>query len=144
MSCELIKKIVFELEYVRKDQEVFYDESHCRETLMDYLIDSECGFSICWEGNKIKGLLMCYTYQPFVSNSSFKRSQDLLIQPDPQLTKREKVSVFNLLLKEYESWSKKMKVKEMFIGINTRNDIRPSMERKGFLMADYVMKKEVL
>lgn len=143
-SIQLITKICFYLNYVEKKNEDFFSCKRIKEVFVDYITDKECAFFICQNENEdIVGLLLCYLYQPFVSKKEYKRSQDLLIQPDPILSQRERSKVFLLLLDQYESWAKNNNVKDMFLGINVKNDIRKSMRRKGFMDADYLLKKEL-
>lgn len=144
-SIELIKRIVLELNYAKEEDEKYYSRRRVLETLLDYIADNECGFFICKskETNEQVGVLLCYVYQPFLTNNLYKRAQDLLIQPAPHLSKRERSKVFLLLLEQYEEWAlKEKKVKDIFLGINVRNNITKSMEKKGFKKADYLLKKE--
>lgn len=140
----MIIKICFNLNYVEEKNEIYFSIDRIKKTFLEYISDKECGFFVCKNNDKdIVGLVLCYLYQPFVSVKKYRRSQDLLIQPDPTLSKKQKSKVFLLLLEKYENWAKDNNVKDMFLGINVKNDIRKSMKRKGFMEADYLLKKEL-
>ncbi len=144
-TIDLVEKMAFELDYIKETEKKYFSRRKIQETLLDYIIDKDCGFFICKnsETKEQIGLLLCYIYQPFITNSLYKRAQDLLIQPAPHLSKTERSKIFLQLLEKYENWAlKEKKVKNMFLGINVKNDITKSMMKKGFEKADYLLKKE--
>lgn len=145
MASKLLKKIAFKLNYVEEKYKKYYSEDRVKSVFQEYIMDVDCGFFLCKDkkNHRIKGLLLCFKYQPIIAFYEFKRAQDLLIQPDPDLTTKEKSKVFLLLLEQYEKWAKQKDVKEIFLGINVRNDITKAMKHKGYKMADFLMKKEI-
>ncbi len=141
---EKIKHMSFALGYVSKRFESFVDNSDIKRSLLDYHSDpNSCCFIAKDDRNDFSGICMAYTYKPIITNDKFKRAQDCLIQPCFTLSKKSKGKIFLLLLDRYERWAEDKSVQEIFIGINKKNDIRKSMARKGYELADYVLKKEV-
>lgn len=140
---ELIKKIAFDLEYITDETKTNYDHNHLLNTIVDYFLDPSFGFFVCKKRGRIIGILLCYIWRPIVADKNYKRSKDVLIQPCPTLNKNEKGKVFLMLLDKYEKWAKEMKVNEMFLGVNVRNNITKSMLKKGYKIADILVKKEM-
>lgn len=139
-----IKRLAFDLEYIPEYAKGSFHLRGVRGYLMDYIFDeNSCCYIAKSKSGEFMGILMAYIYRPFVMNSDFLRAQDCLIQPCSKLSKKAKAIVFNKLVKKYEKWSEENKANEIFLGINVRNNITRSMSRKGYQVADYLLKKVV-
>lgn len=140
---KLIKKMAFNLGYMADKDKIYYSNNRIQEIVFDYIIDQDCGLFVCEKEEKIIGVLICYLYQPIVTDRRYKRAQDVLIQPHPDLKKTQKGKVFLKLLRTYEQWAKRKGAKEIFLGVNIRNDITKHLYRNGYQIADVLVKKEV-
>jgi hypothetical protein len=142
-AVSLVRRIVFDLGYVNQSNQDSYSDDEAKNSFLDYIMADDATFHVCYQGTQLVGLFLAAIYSPFVMLKNFRRAHDVIIQPDPTLTKKQKSKVFLLLLDRYEAWAKEKHATEIFIGVNVRNDITKSLNRKGFKQADFVLKKEL-